>query len=187
MEIRHLISTKVSVHVSEANVFGTWIKLTVIPRWTFTDQTVPPPCPSKSRKRSDTATWSVKDRPLVKCDIVKFLSYEVKWEVSGGVAVVARFNGKSTCRRRLKKPLSYRRSKGEGCFLKKKKKRACPCMCAHGWLHAGKFQDPACLWSKGGDFSLEGQHTSLSMFFSFWNGIRILSVLVTALKCNTER
>lgn len=60
-------------------------------------------------------------------------------------------------------------------------------MCAHGWLHAGKFQDPACLWSKGGDFSLEGQHTSLSMFFSFWNGVWILSVLVTALKCNTER
>lgn len=59
----------------------------------------------------------MKDQPLVKCDIVKFLSYEVKWEVSGGVAVVARFNGKSTCRRRLKKPLSYRSSKGEGCFF----------------------------------------------------------------------
>lgn len=171
MEIRHLISTKVSVHVSEANVFGTWIKLTVIPRWTFTDQTVPPPCPSKSRKRSDTATWSVKDQPLVKCDIVKFLSYEVKWEVSGGVAVVARFNGKSTCRRRLKKPLSYRSSKGEGCFFflffKKKKKRACPCLCAHGWLHAGKFQDPACLWSKGAIFLLKASTPASACFSVF--------------------
>lgn len=126
VEIPHLISTKLSVHVREANVFGTWIKLTVIPRWTFTNQTVPPPCPSKSQKRSDTAMWSVKDQSLVKCDIVKFLSYEVKWEVSGGVAVVARFNGKSTCRRHLKKPLSCRRSNGEGCFFKKEEKTCMP-------------------------------------------------------------
>lgn len=77
--------------------------------------------------------WSIFSGLAVKWDVVKFsVSYEVSWEVVGGVVFAAVPDGKNTCPNHLKKSLSWSGRNGEACS-----KRACSCVYAHRRPHVG--------------------------------------------------